>query len=203
MATTPVGNPYTEASDLLTVFPGQSLALANRIDIVGVSLSDVDSVEIYDGSSWNPVAGGKILQVVQGVKNDTFSTSATSFTDITGLTATITPTQATSKIMVTAQFVIASGTATQIQTFNLVRDSTAIGQPAAGAVPGTLSQRAATANNDMQSCGIGFLDSPATTSATIYKIQVKVNGGTIYINQLPTAADYSSISTITLMEVAA
>ena len=74
MATTPVGNPYTESSDLLANFPGQSLALANRIDIVGVnpfadaaardaaipspvqgqmcSLNDDNKGYRYDGSAW-------------------------------------------------------------------------------------------------------------------------------------------------------
>jgi len=74
MATTPVGNPYTESSDLLANFPGQSLALANRLDFVGVnpfanaaardaaipspvqgqmcSLNDDNKGYRYDGSAW-------------------------------------------------------------------------------------------------------------------------------------------------------
>ena len=79
MATTPVGNPYTESSDLLANFPGQSLALANRIDVVGVnpfanaaardaaitspvqgqmcSLNDDDKIYRYDGSAWVVFSG--------------------------------------------------------------------------------------------------------------------------------------------------
>lgn len=79
MASTGVGNPYVESSDLVANYPGVSETLAERIDVVGVnpfadaaarttaipspvegqmsSLSDTDSVERYDGSAW--VAVGK------------------------------------------------------------------------------------------------------------------------------------------------
>ena len=44
--------------------------------------------------------GGKIIQIVHVDKNDFFSTTSTSFTDITGLTANITPTSASNYILV-------------------------------------------------------------------------------------------------------
>jgi hypothetical protein len=47
-----------------------------------------------------------------------------------------------------------------------------------------------------------FLDSPATTSATTYKIQVKTNSGTVYLNRR-LSTDTASTSTITVMEIAA
>ena len=47
------------------------------------------------------VGAGKIVQVVQAVKTDVFSTNSTSYVDITGLSATITPSAATSKILIT------------------------------------------------------------------------------------------------------
>jgi hypothetical protein len=49
---------------------------------------------------------------------------------------------------------------------------------------------------------INFLDSPATTSATTYKIQGRVTGGTFYINRRNTA-DWATTSSITVMEIAA
>jgi len=85
MAVTPAGNPYVESSDLVANYPGASEALAERIDIVGVnpfadsaarataipsptegmmsSLNDTDSVQRYDGATWQPV-GGKVVQMV-------------------------------------------------------------------------------------------------------------------------------------------
>jgi len=82
MATTAVGNPYVESSDLVANYPGVSETLAERIDVVGVnpfadsaarttaipspvegqmsSLADTDTVERYDGSAWNPVSGAPV-----------------------------------------------------------------------------------------------------------------------------------------------
>jgi len=78
MAVTAAGTPYVESSDNVADYPGVSLALANHID----DTSD------------------KVLQVVSATKTDTFSTSSTSFVDVTGLTANITPSSTSSKIMV-------------------------------------------------------------------------------------------------------
>ena len=44
--------------------------------------------------------GGKILQVVQTVKTDSFSVLNTTSTDITGMTVTITPASSNSKILI-------------------------------------------------------------------------------------------------------
>ena len=46
--------------------------------------------------------GGKVLQVVQTVKSDTFSTSSTTFTDVTGLSVSITPSSTSNKILILA-----------------------------------------------------------------------------------------------------
>ena len=49
-----------------------------------------------------------------------------------------------------------------------------------------------------------FLDTPNTTSATTYKLQVRSpSGNTFYINEREGNSDYRTISTITVMEVAA
>ena len=52
-------------------------------------------------------ANGGIIQVVQSVKTDTFSTSSSSFTDITGLSATITPSSNSNKILVILDLMVA------------------------------------------------------------------------------------------------
>ena len=66
-------------------------------------LEDTNATQYYDGSSWAAIAGGKILQVVSTLKTDTFSTTNSSFTDITGLSVAITPTSASSKVLVVCQ----------------------------------------------------------------------------------------------------
>jgi hypothetical protein len=145
------------------------------------------------------LAGGKILQVVSVVKDDAFTTSSTSFVDITGFSASITPSLNTSKVLALVAISCSIDSANTM-SFNLVRGSTAIAQPSVGDTASTLKE--------IQSGGsstnpIVFLDSPSTTSSTTYKIQMRVAGGTAYINRHSGNAQFSTISTITLMEVSA
>ena len=150
---------------------------------------------------------GSVLQVVSVTKTDTFSTTSISLVDVTGLTASITPTSATSTILV---FVVASGgglEATNGMNLALLRGSTQIslGDAAGSRSRGFGGNQQIT--NAMHTNTTVFLDSPATTSATTYKVQASVNAGTGYINRTPNDADSSyttrGVSSITLMEVAA
>jgi hypothetical protein len=176
-------------------------------------LKDTDQLEKYT-TDW-VAAGGKILQVVQGVKTDTFSTSSNSFTAITGLTATITPTSTSSKILILLDTKGSQSTG----------DSTAIhlrltGGNSAAYIGG------ADGNRTRVAAGLGFggdpgvqlrrgffamvanyLDSPATTSSVTYGVDIRMNGsGTVYINRSGEDTDLSisprGASSITLMEVA-
>jgi hypothetical protein len=165
-------------------------------------------------TSWYPmtnVAGvipkvslptGSVLQVVSTNKNDTFSTSSTTFTDVTGLSVSITPTSTSSKILVVVDTNYSpSGTSTLV-VFNLVRDSTNIAQPATASTYTGSFVAYTNAADTMLTPSFNFLDSPATTSATTYKIQVRINSGTMYLNRRFTT-DTASTSTITVMEIAA
>ena len=135
---------------------------------------------------------GSVLQVVHSVITSTFSTTSTSFVD-SGLTATITPTSSTSKIFALLSISFQShGSAgpNGAANFNLVRDSTELqiwrqrtysynGAGVYLAVPNSV-----------------YMDSPATTSATTYKIQMLSNAATAGIN-----SELGS-SCITLFEIA-
>jgi hypothetical protein len=150
----------------------------------------------------------RILQVVSTTKSDTFTMSATTFADVTGLSVTITPQSTSSKIFVMA---VVSGTG-QIAATNffgrLMRDSTPIG---VGNAAGSRTQSSISARDqDNQSTmPIMFLDSPSTTSATTYKIQVRSQGAgsLIYINRSGPDGDSDTnsrtVSTITVFEVSA
>ena len=156
-----------------------------------------------------PAAGGKVLQVVSTLKTDTFSSSTTAtFTDITGMSVSITPTSATSKIMVFVNLSAASTYNTQLTTWRLMRDSTAI---CVGDAAGSRTQTTSTENGSDLNCQLGstamFLDSPATTSATTYKCQLWITAGTFYLNRSPNDGNGNNItrtaSTITVMEIGA
>lgn len=154
---------------------------------------------------------GGVLQVVSTTKTDTFSTTSTSFVDITGLSVTITPTSATSKILIVVNAIGGSGgVAGSLCTFRLMRDSTAIniGNSAAGYTQASVGgMRSPLDVNSSWLVPMNFLDSPATTSAITYKIQGSIESNTLRINSTGSDAassqwSYRGASTITAMEIA-
>jgi hypothetical protein len=177
---------------------GDLLAYSTSATRLGVgsngTVLTADSAEAT-GVKWATPGGGKVVQIV----NVTYSTqtivSSSTFVD-SGMSASITPTSASNKILV---FVTHSGcgkynsnTALQVR---LLRGATTILniESAAGSNNGT-------GENMIGSIAANFLDSPATTSATTYKTQInsRANAGSAYFND---ATSPGSNSTITLMEV--
>ena len=158
------------------------------------------------GLKWATPTTGKILQVVNTLKSDTFSTTSSSLVDVTGLSATITPTSATSTILVMATV---SGASTDVANagvtgYVILRGSTqiAVNTGLAYDYTGQLSIRNLGASTAVTlNHATNFIDSPATTSATTYKIQASTLA-TLYINR---DGDNSvgSVSSITLMEISA
>jgi hypothetical protein len=175
-------------------------------------LNDTDTLTYYNGSAWVnalPASTSAILQVVSLTKTDPFTTTSSTFQDVTGLSLSITPSSATSKIFITGAVKLSSvGFATNGLFMKLLRNSTdiAIGDADGNrirAYTGTGTNGAA-----MESAALDFLDSPATTSAVTYKIQLasNVNGQMAAVNRWTddtnTADRPRGVSTITLMEVA-
>jgi hypothetical protein len=148
------------------------------------------------------VGAGAVLQVVQVVKTDQFTSATNGFVDITGLSASITPSSASSKILILATITAGAGFQNNLG-FNLVRNSTNINQSTGSTSNRTLTQNYGTAYQSITS-PITFLDSPSTTSATTYKIQMNSEGQTsCVINSRATDTYYGGVSQITLMEIAA
>jgi hypothetical protein len=144
--------------------------------------------------------GGSILQVVSTTKTDSFSTTSTSLVDVTGFAATITPRSTSSKILVLCDIYYSNSNSGANQNFNLVRNSTTIAQGTGGTSQFTMPTY--TASGSVRDFGgFNFLDTPATTSTTTYKIQMSVSGATGYVNR-GGDLDRTGISSITLMEVA-
>jgi hypothetical protein len=151
------------------------------------------------GLKWAaPAGGGKVLQVVTATTTTETSTTSQSFVDVTNLTASITPSAASSKVLVLVNMGVSverngdQGHA----TFKLVRAATDIYQPERfGYFQTSLGVTFIT--EALQS--MIYLDSPNTTSATAYKVQVAsdYNVVTVKVN------DTNKTSTITLMEIGA
>ena len=124
-------------------------------------------------TSWADAGGGKILQVVQTAKTDTTTmSSTTTFTDITGMSLSITPAATSSKVLVQFHVNISNKSNGAVH-LRLVRDSTAIaiGDTSSSRGPVTVMGAAVQHGNDMKVRSMLWLDSPNTTSATTYKLQ--------------------------------
>ncbi len=158
---------------------------------------------------------GHIIQTISTTKTDawTYSASSTGFTDVTGLAATITPQFATSKILVQVNINFSSNM--RYSAAILLRGSTQIGGGTAEGNRPSVSV-SPQANQDethnqyiMRNSSFSFLDSPSTTSATTYKVQVgntHESSSINYVNRPPSNDNSAYIhrgsSTITLTEVA-
>ena len=189
---------------------------------IGADIVDADLFLMDDGAGGTirkttasriktyAAGGGKIGQVVQTVKTDVFSTTSSSFVDVTGLTVNITPSATSSKILVNVNLSIhSSDNAISGQLF---RDSTqiALGDASSnrarsfgsGAYGGTIG------NTILLYPNTSFLDSPNTSSQVTYKVKgAAVGGGTLYYGRTHDDTDNSqfarTIQSITVMEVLA
>jgi hypothetical protein len=184
-------------------------------------LTKIQSLGITDGTIVNAdinasaaIAGtkisgsfGKVLQVVSTTKTNTFTTSSTSYVDITDLSQAITPTSSSSKILVMMTLTFGNSTATVFQPCRLMRGATAIyiGDAEGSRTRGSGGSGRVNDVSDTYSINFNFLDSPATTSSTTYKVQTFSNGGTVFIGSNGLNANNSETgrypSTITLMEI--
>jgi hypothetical protein len=158
---------------------------------------------------------GSVLQVASVTKTDTFSTSSATWVDVTGLSLSITPSKASSKILVLYNVIYSAGQVNNTtNAIKLVRNSTTINVGSdASYVQALGGFNEATAELDLSFLTVqlsgSYLDSPATTSSTTYKMQAQnqYNSNTVYINRdgygLGTGRGWRTASTITVMEIAA
>jgi hypothetical protein len=145
-----------------------ALVLDGSGDITGLTAGALPS---------NVVGTGAVLQVVQGEYTTSSASSSTSYVD-TGLSATITPTSSSSKILViVSQSIFIAGTQQGMASLlNIVRGSTQIWETANHGVQ-TYDQ-GGTGVESGASIALNYFDSPNTTSPTTYKTQIKRSGGT-------------------------
>ena len=188
------------------------------------SVADDDLVVISDTSASGALkkmtkanfvgSTGKINQIVQTVKSDTFTSTSTTFADVTGMSVAITPSATSSKVLVMATLNCGNDTDDRWSAYRLVRGSTAlsIGDTDGSrttASAGSVRQTATGAQNLVSNMSVIYLDSPSTTSATTYKLSCKVqSGGAVLTFNRPgnaANADYvvHTASSITAIEVLA
>jgi hypothetical protein len=141
---------------------------------------------------------GNVLQVVNATYSTEVISSSSTFAD-TGLSASITPSSASSKILITVnQAGCGKTNGNTLLSLRLLRGSTSL-----------IDFERRAGNNDtttynfIGSCSCSYLDSPATTSIITYKTQFAshANISQVFVNS--SAGGVASTSTITLMEIAA
>jgi hypothetical protein len=152
---------------------------------------------------------GKILQTVQGTTNTQVSTTGITFTD-TGLSATITPSSTSSKILIIVSqhcYVNNNNLTYAFGGLRILRGSSSVWNPNPENGNGSLGfggqlTSGNNISNFYQIVTLNYLDTPSTTSATTYKTQQRAYAsatGTI-ITQINDSNQNGS-SSITLMEI--
>jgi hypothetical protein len=137
-----------------------------------------------------PAGGGKVLQVVMATSSTRVDNSTTTYAD-TGLTANITPSAASSKVLVLLAIADLTPTTGNAVDTRLMRGATAI------ATTGTTTGYSTGGYNVMNLCH-NYLDSPSTTSSTTYKAQFR-SSNTDQVSVMRNA----SLGTIILLEIGA
>ena len=159
--------------------------------------------------------GGKIGQVLQTVKTDTFSRNGSTWGDITGFGQDITPSATTSKVLVMVDIKIGADHGDSDYNFKIVRAGTDIyigdadgnkRRSSMGTASYGMPSNTADGQYRLEQINLIFLDSPSTTSSINYKLQIiNVGGRTNFVNR--TGNDTNSqvyprtASSITVMEV--
>ena len=140
---------------------------------------------------------GSIVQVVNGTPmTNVFATTSTSYVDVTGLNATITPLNASSKILAIvflSDFVSLGTSYDTALRIALLRNSTII-QEQTNQLFGYNASSSRVGNSTIM-----YVDSPATTSSVTYKVQLHSRTGSqVEINTYWSTAK----SSVILMEIA-
>lgn len=173
-----------------------------------------NNIEVFDSNGKVTAAGmpsGSVLQVKSVTKTDAFSTSG-DFSDVTGMSVSITPSSTSNKIFIMVG--LNWGGADNVYgRGKILRDSTVV----------SISNSVSLSNHVNATLGLGgdisgqqyklshavfnHLDSPSSTSALTYKLQLGTNGSSlVYLNRVANATNASwntgGVSSITVMEIA-
>jgi hypothetical protein len=154
------------------------------------------------GLKWAaPADGGKILQVVSTTDNTLKQVASGS--EYTEIATAITPSSASSRILVLVSIGLSSNSTNADSGYRIKRDSTAIQQGSGGTVNINASFYMGEGSSEGRGQTIQLIDSPSTTSAITYKMELLSNTGTININRRGLDTYFAASSSMTLMEIGA
>lgn len=151
---------------------------------------------VLTAAQMNDLRGAfRVLQVVQATTATPVSTTSTSYVT-TGLTASITPSSTSSKVLVMVSLNVANANSNGAAICTIFRGTVA-GTNVYGA--SGFSTNYASSGNTVATAASNYLDSPATISAQTYTVGIKTGSAL----SSASAQDGSATSTITLMEISA
>lgn len=212
------GNTATASAGTDYVAPGAAtssgltMATARLLGRTTASTGALEEISIGSGLSLSAgslsstVTSGKILQVVQATLTTTANVTGTTFGSV--FTASITPSVNTSKVLVMAFLSVGAATSNFVNVRLTRASSTLLQGDAAGSRTRVTTQANPGNAGVMVATGLNYLDSPASTSAQTYAIEIASHTtGAVYLNRSGTDTDSAGFSrgasTIILMEVAA
>ena len=169
------------------------------------SIINVDQIDEATSGSGVHIPG-HVVQIQSSVSTAASTISSTSYADIPSMTATITPTSTSSKILIQVSFGVLSGNNTGTGCLmKLLRDSTEIGQGVGADSHNVFMQNyLGSVTNTFEQANHMFVDSPSSTSAIVYKMQWSLSGTgeTWYMNRRGSDNYARTSSTFLLMEIA-
>lgn len=193
IAGTPAASPSAPATPANSISLATIAVAANATQIVTANITDTRV------STTTGLLSKYVGQVVSTTVAGTITTNSSTFVDVTGFSATITPTSTSSKIYIvcdytnTVQGLMGANPGGQLLFgyTQLARSTTNIGTQT---TIGLFSSGLGTQDlNIFYRIPLTFLDSPATTSPVTYKLQARSNGSSIF--------SQAGTGTITLMEI--
>jgi hypothetical protein len=172
-----------------------SFYVSSVLNAIPATAGSVSASYLAGGAARSNWGAGGVLQVVYATTTTQVASTVSTFAD-TGLTATITPSSTSSKILVlvTQSCKKSGANASNNMHIKAFRNSTDLGYIGYGILFTN------TANENYVTTSANLLDSPATTSAVTYKTQFSSasNTATVYVQP-----DNLAPSFITLMEISA
>jgi hypothetical protein len=164
--------------------------------------SGANANKILLGSGQELYAPGHVIQVVNGKATTYLNTTSASYTDMPGMTASITPASTSSKILITVTYHVyvaeSPGGSWLAGVVKLLRGTTALFDTEAYGSSHLLSNAG---NRMMYHQSHTYLDSPSSTASLTYKLQgaTPQASSNIVFNE----ASYSGAQgSVTLMEIA-
>lgn len=202
----PIGPGGLDSNGIWQFGEDDSEALAS--DLLNLGMASVST-------AIGGLSGAGILQVVSTTKTDTFSTTSNSFTDITGLSASITPESTSSKLLISCNLPL--GISNRNASVHVVvtdgSDVVLIDGDASGSRPQVSTSQyfgdVVNLDRTFENTGLQFLYSPSTTSTFTVKLRMRLDtnvGGTAYVGRTGQDSDgdrWARVpATLTIMEIA-